>query len=728
MERNPWRDPVGGSISGDDADGESAYSILTPPEALSDVEELDGKEWNPEESDSYQSKATGRDATVPTCAHCNENHYRRRLIICADGALYDFSNAKGGSSEELQPSSIYRISKVIETGSVFDILSTAIIDQTTIYKPGLGAEIQPQRDTNYNDSETDITWVEQDQIVTENLLKESVRDIYITISRATLCASDEVFLFGEGMGATALVVTARLLHFRGRLKLETCTPSIVEDAHEAFETAWESYIQFSNEDQMVSDEDLFCQAPNIGFMGLVETQNLPTLRDICTTIFDNAAHTYQALGLSERNGDAARLQLSPGSSDAVVAEGWFFGNRLDLDGTRCKNGLSLWPLQWLVAEARGKGLVLSSGSSSDSADWEDMNISELFLPQEGNEYPFWFSNGISVNIWDISPVFKVENHQLEFQRRWVEMIPGMSSQRSVFGDDGGLLQYDTSNKRKTIIHPSVFYHIDQFSTDRNWSCYRKEIDDFRSTKIDVGRSRFFWTSKRTLPHKLRILVCGNEGVGKSSLINSVFNTDKATVTREEQTKHDIEKEVVVHKIDGEDSIIIHDSNGFETGDVEKNKEAEAFIEKRCYQADQNEQLHCIWYCIKSDNPRKGDKSIQSIFSKCFREWKIPLVIVYTQSLRHEGAMEADIKAKYRKMHGRNARIREDDLVSELDRLRSEIWSIQDGWINETYVGSLNEMGFDEQEVDERRKSALRIQRTDIGIVEISNPLARVMKV
>ncbi|KAK6360782.1 hypothetical protein TWF730_006904 [Orbilia blumenaviensis] len=130
MEKNPSGDPTGVYMSDDDADGESVYLVLTPTEVLSDVDAS-----NAEESGSHSSSVnTKEDVSIPFCSYCKKNHHRRRLILCSDGAAYDFSNAPEQSSNRLQRSSIYTISKVIEAGQVFDSLSAAMIDQITMYR------------------------------------------------------------------------------------------------------------------------------------------------------------------------------------------------------------------------------------------------------------------------------------------------------------------------------------------------------------------------------------------------------------------------------------------------------------------------------------------------------------------------------------------------------------------------------------------------------------------
>jgi hypothetical protein len=79
----------------------------------------------------------------------------------------------------------------------------------------------------------------------------------------------------------------------------------------------------------------------------------------------------------------------------------------------------------------------------------------------------------------------------------------------------------------TILHPSVYLIFDEYChvlLDSKDLAYRKNIDQWRSTIIPMESE--FWNEREVMsieePAAIRILVCGNTGVGKSSLINEVF--------------------------------------------------------------------------------------------------------------------------------------------------------------------------------------------------------------
>ncbi len=129
----------------------------------------------------------------------------------------------------------------------------------------------------------------------------------------------------------------------------------------------------------------------------------------------------------------------------------------------------------------------------------------------------------------------------------------------------------------------------------------------------------FWSDEDDDPlesgnlQTIRILVCGNTGVGKSTLINRVFGVDpddKKVVSlrrnfilahrlRVLQTKishrsrgiHDVRDEIRhKHRRD----LIIHDSGGFEAGDESQMHAVGQFVKERSMMPNIEDRLHVIW--------------------------------------------------------------------------------------------------------------------------------------
>jgi predicted GTPase len=106
----------------------------------------------------------------------------------------------------------------------------------------------------------------------------------------------------------------------------------------------------------------------------------------------------------------------------------------------------------------------------------------------------------------------------------------------------------------------------------------------------------FWNDRELFdpkdPGALRILVCGNAGVGKSSLINEVFGVEVTQSSDRQRGIHNIKDEIT---LPGRPDLIIHDSGGFEAGSVDEFEAVESFLKEKSAQTDIDKRLHLIWY-------------------------------------------------------------------------------------------------------------------------------------
>ena len=80
----------------------------------------------------------------------------------------------------------------------------------------------------------------------------------------------------------------------------------------------------------------------------------------------------------------------------------------------------------------------------------------------------------------------------------------------------------------TILHPSVYLVFDEYChvlLDSKELANRKQIEQWRPSLC----AEEFWIDRGVVnieePGAIRVLVCGNTGVGKSTLINEVFGAE-----------------------------------------------------------------------------------------------------------------------------------------------------------------------------------------------------------
>ena len=146
-----------------------------------------------------------------------------------------------------------------------------------------------------------------------------------------------------------------------------------------------------------------------------------------------------------------------------------------------------------------------------------------------------------------------------------------------------------------------------------------------------------------------ILIMGNTGVGKSTLLNKVLKDKLAKTCLGKPCTQGEPKPYESEKAKG---IRIWDSKGIENGkyNIEiANKEIKKTIKSLISQNDPDKFIHCIWYCIYSN--RFTDEEIVNL-TNCYDSYieKLPIIVVFTQSENQKktNAMMDYVKKEFEK--------------------------------------------------------------------------------
>lgn len=138
--------------------------------------------------------------------------------------------------------------------------------------------------------------------------------------------------------------------------------------------------------------------------------------------------------------------------------------------------------------------------------------------------------------------------------------------------------------------------------------------------------------------KVNIIIAGKTGVGKSTLINTVFRGEMAkTGSGEPVTQHAEEISKPGHPLN------IIDTKGLELKDYEKIiGELSETISERAASHDENKHIHVSWLCIHEDGRRieEAEKKLCEVF----KEHKIPVIVVITKSRSDQGFRDQVKKA------------------------------------------------------------------------------------
>ncbi|KAI3536009.1 hypothetical protein CSPX01_11043 [Colletotrichum filicis] len=254
----------------------------------------------------------------------------------------------------------------------------------------------------------------------------------------------------------------------------------------------------------------------------------------------------------------------------LAVQAWFVGSHKDIGGSSARGGLSLYPLQWMVSESKMLGLKFGSAEfAGDRASLMDPILLRI-LEGHGNSWSCTTDNGIRFGMADIQMLHEDERYSV--RHGLAKPKGGVQKERirNPFDNGGGLQSYSSG----TTIHPSVYLLLDKYigiGLDMQKFPFYDKLEKWRYKTLgqDVDfPNQGFWNDAAIQDYKdfgpLRILVCGNTGVGKSSLINKVFGVpDSEEVTKSSNDirgEHNVQDELTWP---GRPDLVIHDSRGFE---------------------------------------------------------------------------------------------------------------------------------------------------------------------
>ena len=135
-------------------------------------------------------------------------------------------------------------------------------------------------------------------------------------------------------------------------------------------------------------------------------------------------------------------------------------------------------------------------------------------------------------------------------------------------------------------------------------------------------------------HK-NILLIGNAGVGKSTLINSFLKINKAKTG----IGKPITKTFTPYLAEPDNYFRLYDSRGFNLDEDYKEsvKEIEEFIEKQLLTDKPDEFIHCIWYCFTGSRYNDKEKeTIKTLLGK-YEDDCLPIIITYLQFIDKDKA-------------------------------------------------------------------------------------------
>ena len=163
------------------------------------------------------------------------------------------------------------------------------------------------------------------------------------------------------------------------------------------------------------------EAPKIRFLGALDTVKAVNDQSLHEISFNRSIqHLRHALALNEDRQAFTPEYIYPDYNQVSllnrsIIQAWFVGAHIDVGGSAAKDGLALYPLQWMLLESQAKGLALEFDGSFGGRVYIDNPLDVVFPPTEqlGKDHDLWYckaENGMKIGMQDLRAVHKLEKY------------------------------------------------------------------------------------------------------------------------------------------------------------------------------------------------------------------------------------------------------------------------------------------------------------------------------
>ena len=186
----------------------------------------------------------------------------------------------------------------------------------------------------------------------------------------------------------------------------------------------------------------------VGAFDTVKALSDRNLHDI--TFNDGIIHMRQALALHEDRQAMEPESITLKSGDATTSlrnrsfvQAWFVGAHMDMGGSAKEDGLSLYPLQWMLEESKQKGLVLEFNKIDGSRIDDPLSIVFPESNKHRQTHSFTAMNGIDFRMHDMRKAH-TKGYSVMLNRH--ASLLWQRSRRRIFEADGSLIGFNSSRK------------------------------------------------------------------------------------------------------------------------------------------------------------------------------------------------------------------------------------------------------------------------------------------